>query len=176
MRSLDYPGKGARPSGVTGSASALIGEIPLTKVGPRQVDGKLHVTFVRGPIVSTTRAFNNEATPCIAFAYLSAYIAHHGYNYTIIDAIADGLGGNWPLPSRPGYQCHGLTYEEIVRRIPAGTDVIAVSAMFSGEWPVMRELIRLARQHHPDALIVGGGEHITALTEYSLRDCRAIDV
>jgi radical SAM superfamily enzyme YgiQ (UPF0313 family) len=164
MRSLDCPDKGATPS-----------DIAMASVAPRKADNKLHVTFVRGPIVSTTAAFNNEATPCIAFAYLSAYIAHHGYTYTIVDAIAGGLDQTWKLPGRPQFQCRGLTYEEIVERIPAGTDVIAVSAMFSGEWPVMRDLIRLAREQHPDALVVAGGEHITALTEFSLRDCPAID-
>src|SRR5216684_3340874 len=93
----------------------------------------------------------------------------------IVDSIAEGLNQSWPLAGRPGFQCRGLTYEEIVRRIPPDTAVIAVSAMFSGEWPVMRELIRLAREQHPDALVVAGGEHITALTEFSLRDCPAID-
>ena len=47
--------------------------------------------------------------------------------------------------------------------------------MFSGEWPVSRLLIGALRRKFPDALIVAGGEHITALTEYSLRDCPEID-
>src|SRR5271170_1132991 len=121
---------------------------------PLKGDSKLHVTFVRGPIVSTTKAFNNEATPCIAFAYLSAYIAQHGYAYTLVDSIAEGLNQTWRLAGRPGFQCRGLTYEEIVERIPAGTDVIAVAAMFSGEWPVIRDLIRLASEQQPNALVV----------------------
>src|SRR5579863_827270 len=171
MQSLDRP-----PSGATTSSSPDVDEMAIASGAPLTVDDKLHVTFIRGPIVSTTTAFNNEATPCIAFAYLSAYIAHHGYAYTIVDAIAEGLDQTWPLPGKPEFQCRGLTYEEIVKRIPAHTDVIAVSAMFSGEWPVMRDLIRLAREQHPDALVVAGGEHITALTEFSLRDCPAIDV
>jgi len=173
MRSLDSPEQGARPIGATTSALPYIA---MASVAPVKGDKKLHVTFLRGPIVSATKSFNNEATPCIAIAYLSGYIAHHGYAYTIVDSIAEGLNQSWPLAGRPGFQCRGLTYEEIVTRIPPDTDVIAVSAMFSGEWPVMRELIRLAREQHPDALVVAGGEHITALTEFSLRDCPAIDV
>lgn len=142
----------------------------------RDMNDRLQVTFVRGPIVSTARAFNNEATPSIAFAYLSAFIAQHGYRCTIVDAIAEGLGQRWPLPERAGYQCQGLTFEEILARVPSDSEIIAVSAMFSGEWPVTRELIRRLRERHKRALIVAGGEHITALTEYSLRDCPAIDV
>jgi len=143
---------------------------------PLRHAGKPHVTFVRGPIVSSMKSFNNEATPCIAFAYLSGYIARHSYPYTIVDGIAEGLNQIWPLPARPGYRCQGLTYDEILNRVPAATDVIAFSAMFSGEWPVLRQLIERARERHPDALLIAGGEHMTALSEYSLRDCPALDL
>jgi anaerobic magnesium-protoporphyrin IX monomethyl ester cyclase len=164
-----------QPIEATPSAPGVAEIGAVNRVPNRNAD-KLHVTFVRGPIVSTARSFNNEATPCIALAYLSACIAQHGYSYTVIDAIAEGLGQTWPLPRRAGFQCQGLTYDEIIERIPADTDVIAVSAMFSGEWPVIRDLVSLIRERHRDVLIIAGGEHITALTEFSLRDCPAIDV
>jgi anaerobic magnesium-protoporphyrin IX monomethyl ester cyclase len=141
-----------------------------------QRTGMPHVTFVRNPIVAAAKSFNNEATPCIAFAYLSAYIARRGYDYRLVDGIAEGLNQTWPLSTMPGFHCQGLTYDEILERIPADTDVIAFSAMFSGEWPVLRDLILYVRERHPHALFVAGGEHITALTEFSLRECPALDV
>jgi radical SAM superfamily enzyme YgiQ (UPF0313 family) len=131
---------------------------------------------VRGPIVGTTRSVNNEATPCLGFAYIAAYIARHGYKTEIVDAIGEGLSRFYPLPEFPGYQCQGLTFDEVIARIPANAEVIGFSAMFSGEWPVLRSLIREVRQQFPKALLVAGGEHVTALTEYSLRDCPALDV
>ena len=134
------------------------------------------MTFVRPPIISSLRAVNNEATPSIALAYLSAYIDAKGYRSTIVDGIAEGLNRVWPLATWPGYQCHGIRFDEIMERIPADSDVIGFAAMFSGEWPVVRELISSVRGRFPRALIVAGGEHITALTEYSLRDCPAIDL
>jgi len=134
------------------------------------------VTLIRGPIVSSMRAMNNEATPCVAFAYISAYLAKHGYEVGFVDAIAEGLNRVWPLPNHDGYQCQGLTFEEILERIPAQTQAIGFSGMFSGEWPMLRELINLVRVRCPQALIVIGGEHATSLSEYTLRDCPAIDV
>lgn len=134
------------------------------------------VTLVRGPIVSTSRSINNEATPSIAFAYLSAYLISHGYSVSWVDAIGHGLSRYWPLADYPGYQCQGLTFDEIVAAIPPDTGVIGFSAMFSGEWPVQRDLLRRIRAEFPKALIVAGGEHITALTEFSLRDCGVIDI
>lgn len=134
------------------------------------------VALVRGPIVSTTAAFNNEATPAIGFAYIAAYIAAKKYTVEIVDAIGEGLNKFWNLEDHPGYHCQGLTFDQILARIPNDTDVIGISAMFSGEWPVTRALAVRIRTAFPKALIVAGGEHITALTEYSLRDCPAIDL
>lgn len=137
---------------------------------------KLRVALVRGPVVSTVRSVNNEATPCLGLAYVSAYVGAHGYRPTIVDAIGEGLNRYWSLPEHPGYACQGLTVEEVLARIPSDVDVVGFSAMFSGEWPVQRELITAIHREFPKAVVVAGGEHITALPEYSLRDCPALDV
>ena len=137
---------------------------------------KLHVTLVRGPIVSTVRSVNNEATPCIGLAYIAAYIRQHGYDVSIVDAIGEGLDHHWALDRYPGYICQGLQFHEIIERLPVHTGVIGFSGMFSGEWPVQRDLITEVRQKFPNTILVAGGEHITALTEYGLRDCPALDV
>lgn len=141
------------------------------------MDGKpLNVTLIRGPIVAAENSFNNSATPAIALAYLSAYAKQAGHNVTIVDAIGEQLDNYWPLEKYPGYQCQGMTFNDILARIPDDTQVIGVAAMFSGEWPVVRDLISLIKSRLPHVLLVAGGEHITALTEYSLRNCPDIDV
>jgi radical SAM superfamily enzyme YgiQ (UPF0313 family) len=138
--------------------------------------GKLTVTFVRAPIVCSEGSINNEATPSIAFAYLSAYVKAHGYRTHIVDGIAEGLNRLWPLPKYPGFMCHGEPFEELIARIPSDSDVIAFSGMFSGEWPVLRDLILMVHERFPKALYVIGGEHATAVPEYTLRDCPPLDV
>lgn len=137
---------------------------------------KYFVSLVRPPIVSTMRAFNNEATPALGFAYISGYLQSKGYKVEIVDGIAEGLNRFWNVDELPGYHCQGLTIGEILARIPPQTRIIGFSAMFSGEWPMTRAVIRAVRRNFPDALLVAGGEHITALTEYSLRDCPELDV
>ncbi|MFH2021095.1 MAG: radical SAM protein [archaeon] len=137
---------------------------------------KLKVVLVRGPIVMAKGAQNNEATPAIAYAYLSSFLKKKGYDVVMVDAIGEGLDVIWPLKKYKGFFCQGLKFREIIERIPNNADVIAFSAMFSGEWPVLRDLIYEIRKRFPKQLFVAGGEHITALTEYSLKDCKAIDV
>ena len=136
----------------------------------------LLVSLVRPPIVSTTRAFNNEATPCIGFAYISGFLQSKGYQVKIVDGIAEALNRFWDIPEFPGYHCQGLTIDEIIKRIDPRSRIIGFSAMFSGEWPITRAIIKAVRRKFPDALLVAGGEHITALTEYSLRECPELNV
>ena len=141
----------------------------------QDITPKLHVTFVRGPIVSSAGAINNEATPSIAFAYLTAFLEKQGYRTQVVDAIGEGIGRFWNLKQREGFIAQGLTFDEIISRIPLETDVIGVSAMFSGEWPVTRDLINAIRLRFPRPIIIAGGEHVTALPEFSLRDCPALN-
>lgn len=152
---------------------------PINLVSGLNVEGdttpKLHITFVRGPIVSSAGAINNEATPSIAFAYLTAFLEKQGYRTQVVDAIGEGIGRFWHLKQRVGFIAQGLTFEEIISRIPSETDVIGISAMFSGEWPVTRDLIKAIRLHFPRPIIIAGGEHVTALPEFSLRDCPELD-
>jgi radical SAM superfamily enzyme YgiQ (UPF0313 family) len=90
--------------------------------------------------------------------------------------VAEGLDDFWPVDGYPDLLGAGLKISETVERIPADADVVAFSVMFSAEWPVQRDFMQAARKRCPKALFVAGGEHITALTEYSLRDCSALDI
>lgn len=134
------------------------------------------VALVRGPVVSAEGAFNNEATPAIGLAYVAGFAKSLGYDVSIVDAIAEGLNQVNRYPGREGITTLGLTVEELVDRVPEKAQVIGVSCMFSGEWPVVRGIIEALRKKFPDALIVAGGEHATSLPEYCLRDCPSLNL
>lgn len=135
----------------------------------------LEITLLRGPLVFKDGGVNNEATTAIGMAYVDGFLRQGGYKTTWVDATAEGLNQTWALEKYPGFNCQGLTFDETLNRIPKSTEVIGFSGMFSGEWPIYRDLINKIREQFPDILIVGGGEHFTALPEYSLRDCPALD-
>jgi anaerobic magnesium-protoporphyrin IX monomethyl ester cyclase len=138
--------------------------------------GKPHITFVRAPLISRDGAFNNEIVPSLGIAYVAGYVRQFGYPTELVDGAAMGLNQVHPLPGHPGFQIQGAPLEQLVAAIPAHTQVIGVSCMFSAEWVLVREMILKIRARFPSQLIVGGGEHFTALAEYSLRDCPALDV
>ena len=136
---------------------------------------KPNITLIRGPIVTTLKAINNPAVPSITLAYLSSNLRNAGYDVTWVDAIAEGLNNIWQSELFPGYVMNGLDIDQTVSSIPANAKVIGFNAMFSSEWPISRELIQAVRKSFPDATLIAGGEHITSLTEYSLRDCSDLD-
>ncbi len=134
------------------------------------------VTFIRPPLVSTEKALSsNDPTPSIGIAYLSGHLRARGYRTAVVDSIAEGLDRIWPLPANAGFIARGLPLEEIVERIPSDTDLMAFSIIFSGDWPLARDLINLVKERFPDIPTIAGGEHITALAEYNLRDAKGLD-
>lgn len=137
---------------------------------------KNKIALIRAPIVSTMNSLNNEATPCIALAYLASQAMSLGYEVEIVDAIGQGLNEYWVPKKFPENKCQGLTFEQILEQIPKDAGVIGFSAMFSGEWPIVRELIKYVRKSFPESLFIAGGEHISALTEFSLRECPEINI
>lgn len=134
------------------------------------------VTLVRAPLVSRRGALNNEAVPHIGLAYIAGYLRHHGYAVTLLDGISEGLNEVHDWPGHPGFQLQGLDPATVVERIPPGSQIIGFTSMFSAEWVLLRELITAVRARFPAALLVGGGEHFTALPDYILKDCPALDV
>ena len=133
------------------------------------------VTLVRGPLVATPRALNTEATPALGVAYLMGTLVHAGIPCAFVDGVGEGLNQRWRVRYRSAY-AQGLQLEEIVARVPAETTLIGLTSMFSGDWPVLRDLAALLRKRFPQVIIVAGGEHVTALSEYCLRECPAINL
>ena len=62
----------------------------------------------------------------------------------------------------------GLPLEEIISRIPKQTKIVGISSTFTHEWPVIARLVQLIKNSNSEIIVVLGGEHITALPEFSL--------
>ena len=145
---------------------------PYTHYGTKS----FYITLIRPPAVCAADAVNiSSLTPPLALAYLSGFLRKAGYSVTNIDSIGEGIDEIHSLQRNPNMEAQGLSVGEILLRIPEETDLIGVSCMFSLEWPATRDLILQVRTHFPRIPIVVGGEHATALPEFCLKECRAID-
>jgi|Deesub1362A_J573_1020465.scaffolds.fasta_scaffold00173_66 radical SAM superfamily enzyme YgiQ (UPF0313 family) len=133
------------------------------------------VTLLRPPAVAPKWSLSSGIlTPPIGLAYIAACLRREGYRVCIIDPIGEAP---FEVNNIEGHVAvsYGWSIERIVSAIPRESRYIGVSCMFSHEWPITRQMIYMIRSAFPEAVIIGGGEHITAIPEFSLVDCRAID-
>lgn len=132
------------------------------------------VTLIRGPFVVPKGTLNNEPTPPIGLAYIAGSLKQAGFKMKGIDSSGEAIDRITPIPdSRLQYQ--GLGIEEIKERVDPKTKVFGISIMFTHEWNYYKKMITALKAAFPQTTIIAGGEHITALPEYSLKDCPALD-
>ena len=136
--------------------------------------GATGVQILRPFTVFSKSAYSVPVALPLGAAYLGALLEKAGYDVGLIDGFGEGIQ-NVTRSDCGRYNLQGLTIEQTLARILPGTSILGVSLMFSQEWIYHRELILRIRQAFPDLTIVAGGEHPTALQEYVLRDCPAID-
>ena len=152
-------------------------EPPTPREAPRRlVEGtspRPHITLIRPPAVSSRFAYTAGVVLPIGPAYIAGTLLAAGYRVAVVDAL-----GEAPLQrgqtSQPNLICHGLAIAEIVDRIDASTDAVAISVMFSQQWPHVADLIRAIHARLPGRPIFVGGEHVTGAWEFVLDTCEPV--
>src|SRR5262245_54272298 len=121
----------------------------------------MHVTLINPPTVSTPTTFAQEAVPPLGLAYVCAAALAAGHDVEVVDAVGSALDtfDVWSLEHRA--MLRGLSFDDVVARVPRHTELIGVSCMFSIAWPPIRALLGRLKAARPGARIVLGGEHAT---------------
>lgn len=134
----------------------------------------MKICLVRPPSIINPIAYIGSLTPPIGLAYLASSLRKAGHSVFILDAIGENPHNCVPIAE--DLVLRGLSFEEIVERIPKDSDLIGISCMFSSEWVQIRKLTNLIGAAFPDKLIVGGGEHFTAAPELSMESCPCLGI
>jgi anaerobic magnesium-protoporphyrin IX monomethyl ester cyclase len=134
-----------------------------------------HVTLIRPPLVSAPRSYSAIIAPPLGLAYVAAALESAGHRLCAIDALGEAPEARGPA-AHPGLVAYGLTIEEIVARIPAETQGVGISVMFSQQWPHVEALVRAIHARRGDVPIFVGGEHATATWEYLLAHCPEVTI
>jgi len=117
----------------------------------------------------------NFGVPPIGIAYLAAYLNKHGVPTTCLDAYGEGLDCIERMENG-SLLVHGLSTEEILKRIDPDVNVIGISCMFSNEWIYSRHLLKKIREAFPHVLMILGGEHPTADPQVCFDDVPDLDL
>jgi radical SAM superfamily enzyme YgiQ (UPF0313 family) len=132
------------------------------------------VTLIKPPVIFSRNSYSTPLTMPLSLAYLAGVLEKANYRVEILDCPGKSVDEIRTTPDGR-FKVQGLEEKKSVELIDPETDIIGVTIMFSQEWPHARNFINKVRQSFPHAKIIVGGEHPTAMPEYVLRDCPAID-
>lgn len=130
----------------------------------------MKICLVRPPCIVNPVAYVASLTPPIGLAYLAATARQGGHDVVVVDGIGERPDHAEAIPGS-GLLRRGLSFEDIVARIPSDADLIGVSCMFSSEWTQVRRLVNAISAAFPSTVLIGGGEHFTAAPEISMTNC-----
>ena len=115
-----------------------------------------------------------KPAPPLGLAFIAAALRAAGCEVTVIDTLAEGFDTYHHFEGE--LVVNGLSPEQLADLIPPATDVIGLTIMFSANWPHNRVLIDYLGDRFPHATVVAGGEHITAVPEFSIKQTRHLAV
>jgi anaerobic magnesium-protoporphyrin IX monomethyl ester cyclase len=126
--------------------------------------------LIRPPAVETVRFSTGSVTLPLGLAYIASSLRHENFVVRIVDSVAEGP----EIQTRylRGYLV-GLRFDQIVSRVPADTDFIGISVTFTHEWPAVVQLVSRLKRLHPNVPVILGGEHVSAMPEFSMATCVA---
>jgi radical SAM superfamily enzyme YgiQ (UPF0313 family) len=129
------------------------------------------ITLINPPGIKSFSGLQmHTPNPPLGLAYVAAALKEAGHAYTVIDGTGSALGAVHPYPGRDDFLIQGLSFDQIVARIPRDSRIIGIGCMFSTLWPVTRLLSDRVRAAFPDAVMVLGGEHGTAVWRHVLNN------
>lgn len=139
---------------------------------PKNYTGKVQI--IRPSAVLSINTYSAPVTLPIGPAYLASVLREAGYRVGIIDAVGEDVS-NIAVSDCGRFNIQGISVTETVNKIDADTTIVGISMMFSQDWIEHRKLVQAIRRARPDVKIVAGGEHVTALSTYVLKDCPELD-
>ena len=131
------------------------------------------ICLIRPSIVVPAKNMTTMFTPPLGLAYVAGALCNSGFDVQFIDAVGESLDTRHPSD----FDCYlyGLSPSQTVDRIRSDTEIIGVGFGFSFEWPTCRDLVEAIRDRFPSALLLGGGEHVTAVPEQTMKES-ALDI
>lgn len=134
----------------------------------------MKVCLIRPPALIDIKGFSIDPTPPIGLAYIASALLSEGHDVSVIDAIGEGPSELYPIEFTPNLKneykkgrlyTNGIRNDEILDLIDQNTEVIGLSCMFSNNWLADRHLIERLGVRFPNAIIIAGGESISAKPE-----------
>jgi radical SAM superfamily enzyme YgiQ (UPF0313 family) len=133
----------------------------------------MRVCIIRPAVLHKEVAFSHMPGAPLGPAYIAAMLQQAGHEVQAIDAAVEGFYDVEKY--RFGTYIFGLNIEKTIALIREDTEIVCFSLMYTNNWYFDRELLAAAKKKFPDAIIIAGGEHVTAVPEYCFDTAPDID-
>ncbi|MDB3945456.1 B12-binding domain-containing radical SAM protein [Gammaproteobacteria bacterium] len=131
----------------------------------------MNILGIRGPSLTSNRSYAISPSVPIGLAYIIGAISDlDDVNIQVIDALLEKPSVVDLTKYNDELSLLGADNASIMKLINIKPDVCLISGMFSSDWPINKELINLIKQEYENCVLVGGGEHLTAMPEYCLEN------
>jgi len=134
----------------------------------------MKVCLINPPRLMKPMSAAMKPSPSLGLAFIAGALDKAGHQIQIIDAMAEAP--DQYIAFKDDIVQNGLTEEQIAAMIPLDIDVIGLSLMFSGNWLHNRILVDYLGEAFPKAVIIAGGEHLTAVPEFCIEQTKHLHV
>lgn len=94
----------------------------------------------------------------LGLGYLAAFLLKNGHRVSVIDALAEGVCNRKRMRLKEQrFLQVGLDYKDIIQRIPVAADFIGISAPFTNNAKIVKELAHETKKVFPNKPIILGG-------------------
>ncbi len=133
----------------------------------------MKICIIRPSVIHKELALSHMPSAPIGPAYIASVLRQHGHDVQVIDAPIEGFN-NVEKFIMDTY-IYGLNPENTILMADEDTEVFCISFMFTNNWYFDRELVKEAKKRFPNSIIIGGGEHATAVPKYCFDTAPGLD-
>lgn len=134
----------------------------------------MKICLINPPRLMKPMSATMKPSPSLGLAFIAGALKADGHEVSVVDALAEAP--QQYIAFRDDIVINGLSEKGVAALVPADTEIIGLSLMFSGNWLHNRVLINHLRAVFPKAVIMAGGEHLTACPEFCITETAGLDV
>lgn len=133
----------------------------------------MKICIIRPSVLHKEVAFSHMPVAPLGPAYIASVLRNEGHDIQAIDAAIEGIDNVEKF--KFDTYIFGLNTADTIDLIEEGTEIICFSFMFTNNWYYDLELVDEARKKFPNAILIAGGEHVTAVPEYTFDTAPELD-